>query len=311
MLNKKGVIGSFTVTFVATVIVVVILLLYIIFASVFMDYSDASTGKVVLREDSLGIKNGVGYMENYVKLVEARTVASSGIGLSEAIGKVGYEVNKDFSEEKEYDTWVSAEPEGVWINFSNYVEQKKSDKVRLEIEVTAERRVLHVVINDYASMGFNDVRFFLDEDRDGLMISITSNKVTKYVDDGIRGASSRVKGVAEELNEIFLDYLEGNEESDCFDVEGYCVDFKNGKKYLYVDGSRQKFFFDGEFGEEIKINVISLLGSNTLSKISEDGVIEISKIIDYDEVLFGLERYHCVESDDDVGFKLELNEDEK
>lgn len=312
MLNKKGVVGSFMVTFVATVVVIVILLLYIIFASVFMDYSDASAGKVILREDSLGIKNGVGYMENYVKLVEARTVMSSGVNFEEAISKVGYEINKDFSEEKEYDKWVTAEPEGVWINFSDYVEKKKSDELKMEIEMTAEKRIVHLVVNDYAVRDYKDVKFFLDDDEDGLMIYIASNKVTKYVDDGIKGVNAKAKGVAEELNEILLNYLEGNEESDCLDAKDYCVDFKNGKKYLYVNGIRQRFFFEGELGEEIKINVITYLGPNTLGIISDDGLeIKVDKTGNLDEVLFGLEEYRCVESDDDVGFKLELNKDEE
>lgn len=86
MENKRGVSGGFVVTFVATIIILILVLMFLIFSSVIVASSDMVMGEVLLKEDALGITDGVGYMENYFKLVEARNLHYSGTEFSCEIG---------------------------------------------------------------------------------------------------------------------------------------------------------------------------------------------------------------------------------
>lgn len=90
-INKRGVIGSFTTTFVATLMIFLILI-YLVFIAVGIKEFTGAKGEVVIqKEDSLGIDEGVGYMENYIKLVEAKSIVDDETSLGEAILEVGYE----------------------------------------------------------------------------------------------------------------------------------------------------------------------------------------------------------------------------
>ena len=91
MNSKKGEIGSFVVMFVATIIVALLLLGFIYISSMIKVVSDENAGTVIHKEDKIGIEDGVGYMSNYVKLIEVKAEVSKGVSLDDAIGKVGYE----------------------------------------------------------------------------------------------------------------------------------------------------------------------------------------------------------------------------
>lgn len=89
--NKSGQLGGFVTTFVATIIIVIIILVFLLFSSVIKSNAQASSGEAVFREDSLGIDDGVGYMDNYFKLVEARNLHHLGSDFDSAILEVEYE----------------------------------------------------------------------------------------------------------------------------------------------------------------------------------------------------------------------------
>ena len=89
--NKRGVLGSFTVTFVATVIIVVLLLVFVFLSSTVEIFSNQNAGETIFKEDSLGLTDGVGYMENYKKLTEARFLVNSETSLDDALVEVDYE----------------------------------------------------------------------------------------------------------------------------------------------------------------------------------------------------------------------------
>ena len=91
MNSKKGVLGSFVVTFVATIIIVLILIGFVFISSIVKIASRADTGLVVHNEEMVGIDDGIGYMENYMKLVEAKGKVQDGVSLDEAILEARYE----------------------------------------------------------------------------------------------------------------------------------------------------------------------------------------------------------------------------
>ena len=88
-INRRGVIGSFSVTFVATIIIAMLLISMIVFSLVIKQVTNANGEIVLQKEDSLGIADGVGYMENYAKLVEARM--NNNLSLDDALLEVQYE----------------------------------------------------------------------------------------------------------------------------------------------------------------------------------------------------------------------------
>jgi hypothetical protein len=88
--NKLGQLGGFITTFVATIIIVILISVFLLFAGVIKSNAEAHTGEAVFREDSLGIEDGVGYMEDYFKLVEVRSKYHSGSNFEEAMSEVGY-----------------------------------------------------------------------------------------------------------------------------------------------------------------------------------------------------------------------------
>jgi hypothetical protein len=87
--NRKGVIGSFSVTFIAIIIIAALLISMVVFSSIIKQATNANGEIVLQEEDSLGITDGVGYMENYAKLVEARM--NDDLTLDDALVEVGYE----------------------------------------------------------------------------------------------------------------------------------------------------------------------------------------------------------------------------
>lgn len=91
MKSKRGVVGSFMTTFIATIIIVLILIGFVFMSSMVKIASKADAGLVVHKEDVIGIDDGVGYMDNYVKLVEARGKVWDNVSLDNALSEVGYE----------------------------------------------------------------------------------------------------------------------------------------------------------------------------------------------------------------------------
>lgn len=90
MKNKRAVIGDFIVTFVSIVIIVALLIGFAFSASLIKASSRENVGTVVFNEDSLGLSDGVGYMENYIKLIDAKSRVDDGVSLDEALAGVGY-----------------------------------------------------------------------------------------------------------------------------------------------------------------------------------------------------------------------------
>ena len=91
MISKKGIIGRFVVTFVATIVIALILLGFVFMSSMAKSSSKANAGVVIYKEDKLGIDDGIGYISNYAKLVEAKGKVGGDVSLSQAISEVGYE----------------------------------------------------------------------------------------------------------------------------------------------------------------------------------------------------------------------------
>lgn len=87
--DKRGVIGDLVVNFVAFILIFILLISFAVLASTYKEFSSVSVEDAIQKEDSLGILDGIGYMENYEKLVEARSKMDE-IGLSEALGEVSY-----------------------------------------------------------------------------------------------------------------------------------------------------------------------------------------------------------------------------
>ena len=89
-INKKGVIGSFTTTFVAIIIVAILVTMFILSAAYLKSLTGIDSGEVVFQEDSLGLEDGVGYMNNYIKLVDAKSRVGDELSLDEALLEVNY-----------------------------------------------------------------------------------------------------------------------------------------------------------------------------------------------------------------------------
>ena len=90
-MDKKGVIGSFIVLFVATVFIIMILIGFVFMSYAVKSFSEAKSGLVIHKESKVGISDGVGYMKNYFGFVELRRRISAGAFLNDAISEVGYE----------------------------------------------------------------------------------------------------------------------------------------------------------------------------------------------------------------------------
>ncbi len=91
MKSKRGVIGSFMVSFIATIIIVLILVGFVLMSSLVKVVSKADAGLVIHDESMVGINDGIGYMNNYAKLIEARSKVGTYLSLDQSLLEVGYE----------------------------------------------------------------------------------------------------------------------------------------------------------------------------------------------------------------------------
>ena len=91
MKNKRGIIGSFIATFISTIIIIILIGIFIFTSSNVKLAADESAGEIIFNEESLGIENGVGYMENYIKLIDVKSRVNSGTSLDKALSEVKYE----------------------------------------------------------------------------------------------------------------------------------------------------------------------------------------------------------------------------
>ena len=90
--QKRGEeLGSFLVNFVATIVLVILLISFAVASSWIKSSAKADAGLVVQKGDKIGNSDGVGYMNNYAKLVEVRMKISDGVSLDNAIAEAGYE----------------------------------------------------------------------------------------------------------------------------------------------------------------------------------------------------------------------------
>jgi len=83
--------GSFIVNFFATIIIVGLLIGFAMMSSWVKITSKAHAGLVIYSEKEIGISDGIGYMNNYAKFVEAKAKVSDGVSLNNAIAEAGYE----------------------------------------------------------------------------------------------------------------------------------------------------------------------------------------------------------------------------
>jgi hypothetical protein len=65
--------------------------MFIFFSGSVKSVSKNDAGESVFNEESLGLEDGVGYMENYIKLVDARSRYSDELSLDEALVEVKYD----------------------------------------------------------------------------------------------------------------------------------------------------------------------------------------------------------------------------
>lgn len=87
--NKKGVIGSFMMMVLAMTIIA-FLVAFLLMAASIREGFNQNNGEVIFKEDSLNLDDGVGYMKNYEKLVEARAIAGEDVSFNNALLEVGY-----------------------------------------------------------------------------------------------------------------------------------------------------------------------------------------------------------------------------
>ena len=91
MNSKRGSIGIFLAKFIARIIIVAILVGFVVLSSTVKLISKENMGLVIHDENMIGIDDGIGYMENYVKLVEARSKVGEYLSLEQTLLEVGYE----------------------------------------------------------------------------------------------------------------------------------------------------------------------------------------------------------------------------
>ena len=83
MKSKKGLVGSFTVNYVVTIIVIVLLVLFIIGAGAVKAFTEKKGEAIILDEEDVGINDVVLYMEDaYLKRVMERVGIISEGGLN-------------------------------------------------------------------------------------------------------------------------------------------------------------------------------------------------------------------------------------
>jgi len=86
--NKRAVIGSFTVTFVATVIIILILIGYAllgVFFKTFEGHKDEVDVKTSWRENPDLAMEISTYSDSFLRLIEVRRLINSGKGVDEAL----------------------------------------------------------------------------------------------------------------------------------------------------------------------------------------------------------------------------------
>ena len=77
--------------FIATVVIILILTVFVLVSSMMKVVTKNHTGETIYSESRAGIDGGVGYMDNYAKLVEVRQKIGEGLSLDNAIKEAGYE----------------------------------------------------------------------------------------------------------------------------------------------------------------------------------------------------------------------------
>lgn len=81
MMNKRGMIGSFTVMFVATIVIVLILVIFVLSAGVIKKLDNAGSGISILSEEKVGLSDIFDdYVPKYKELTRLR-LDMSGSGL--------------------------------------------------------------------------------------------------------------------------------------------------------------------------------------------------------------------------------------
>lgn len=92
MISKKASLGDFMVDFFVTIFVIVILVIFAFLANIITDVFSKSNEEIINNENSLGVDNGRGYMDNYFRLVNARGVSfNESKNFDVALLEAGYE----------------------------------------------------------------------------------------------------------------------------------------------------------------------------------------------------------------------------
>lgn len=62
MQNKKGIVGSFSVNYIATIVIIVILVLFLLGAGVVKTFSERQGDAVILDESDVGVQEVIDYV---------------------------------------------------------------------------------------------------------------------------------------------------------------------------------------------------------------------------------------------------------
>ena len=205
---------------------------------------------------------------------------------SELLSIEGYEVIS--KEPKEYADSIFKRDS--WPEFNDYIEEIKEDANVVEV---VETRVdddgelfiyLDVVDTSFAGVAIDKARFYLDEDKDGLKIDISGyDDMYLYAFGAIAypnvAQAINVKKVANELDNILQEYLSKKDGFKCSEIQGFCMDFLNGKEFLYYNGYRQDIVFVYSAG----VRKIALM--NPMLYYEKMGIATNEYIEVYDEYL--------------------------
>ena len=88
--NKKGILGSFVVMFVATIVIVIILTVFILSAGVIKKLNGAEGGTAIYDEEGVEIDNVFDYMDRYISLVKVRFFLERGSTLEKSFAEGDY-----------------------------------------------------------------------------------------------------------------------------------------------------------------------------------------------------------------------------
>lgn len=89
--SKRGMIGSFITTFVATIIIVLILLIFVLGSGVVKKVANVESGVAIYSEEDVEIDNIFNYTSRYSSLLNVKFYLEDGMSLDESFAWGDYE----------------------------------------------------------------------------------------------------------------------------------------------------------------------------------------------------------------------------